>query len=114
MSTLEPIYEIERDSEGLPIRLWWCGFGPSLKELEMTWREASAPIIAKVIAETQSTNLHLLKTRLREAYPWGEYKYHPMKIWRDECQRQLGLKPPLKHGGRKAEPVAEGQGELFR
>lgn len=79
----------------------------------MTWREQSAPIIAKVIAETESKDLGLLKTRLREAYPWGFYGVWPAQIWRDEIKRQLGLKPPLKRGGRKVEPVPEGQGRLF-
>lgn len=47
------------------------------------------------------------------------YKVNHSSIWRasiyqrDEVKRQLGLKPPLQHGGHKTEPVAEGQGELF-
>lgn len=110
--SLEPIYEIERDAEGLPLRMFWCGFGPSQEELEMTWREASAPIIAKVIAETKSTNLHLLKTRLREAYPWGQRKYHPYRIWLSEIERQLH--PELsKRNHKKRELPNPDQKELF-
>jgi hypothetical protein len=30
------------------------------------------------------------RARLREAYPFGERKYHPYKIWLDEIRRQLG------------------------
>lgn len=79
----------------------------------MNWREESAPIIAKVIAETKSDELHLLKARLREAYPFGHYGMWPLKIWRDEIKRQLGKKSPLQKGGRKPEPVPAEQGRLF-
>ena len=80
----------------------------------MTWRAASAPIIAQVIAETGRGDMKLLKKKLREAFPWGDHRHHPWKIYYDECQRQLGLKPPLRHSGRKPEPVPEEQGKLFQ
>ena len=32
---------------------------------------------------------------LREAYPFGERKHHPYKIWLDEIKRQKGIKPKL-------------------
>jgi hypothetical protein len=108
-----PLYDIERNSDGEPIRLWWRGYGPTLKEQEMSWREIASPIIRKVIADTKSDELHLLKARLREAYPFGEYAMYPLTVWRDEIKRQLGTKPPLQQGGRKVEAVSEGQGRLF-
>lgn len=76
----------------------------------MTWRDKAAPIIAKVIAETGTDDMRLLRKKLRKAFPWGEYgkNYHPTKIWRDEIRRQLFLKPLLRHGGRK--PELEGMG----
>jgi hypothetical protein len=113
---LEPIWEIEYDAEGVPVRMWWRGFRPSWKDQVMTWREQAAPIIAKVIAETESKDLHLLKQRLREAFPWGDYgsNYWPVRIWRSEIQRQLHPeKKPIKHGGRKPEPVPAEQGRLL-
>ncbi len=111
--SLEPIYEIERDTEGMPLRMYCLGFQPSWKEQIMSWRTQAAPIIAKVIAETQGEDLHLLKDRLRKAYPFGPKTNHPYAIWRSEIKRQLGLKPPLHHGGQKVERVPEGQGRLF-
>lgn len=57
-----------------------------------TWRDHASPIIAKVIAETGTDDIKALRKALREAYPYGERKYHPYKIWLDEIKSQLGLK----------------------
>lgn len=112
-SGFEPRYEIERDAEGVPVRMWWRGFQLSWKDQEMSWREEAADIIGRTIAETDSKDLPLLRQRLRDAYPWGERKNHPYKIWLDEIKRQLGLKPPLQQGGRRPEQVPPEQGRLL-
>lgn len=80
-----------------------------------TWRAAAAPIIRHVIATTGREDMRVLKQKLRDAFPWGDYasNYHPVRIWRDEINRQLGLKPPLQRGGRRSESVPEEQGQLF-
>lgn len=79
----------------------------------MTWREASAPIIRQVIAETGTSDMQLLRKKLRAAYPWGEYAYHPLKIWRSEIQRQLHPELSKRNHGRKPEMVPVAQGRLF-
>ncbi len=61
---------------------------------ESHWRSHSSPIIARVIAE-HGKDSKALAAALREAYPFGQRKYHPYKIWLDEIARQLGKKPPL-------------------
>lgn len=81
--------------------------------MSSTWRTRAAVIINHVIRETHSTDMHVLKARLRDAYPFGVKNYWPYKVWCDEVNRQLGLKPPLKRGGRRPEPVPEEQGRLF-
>lgn len=58
----------------------------------MTWRDSAANVIRAVIFQHGTTDLPALKTALRKAYPFGERKYHPYKIWLDEIQRQLGTK----------------------
>ena len=59
------------------------------------WREIAAPIIAKVLAEYPSGKER--RKALREAYPFGERKVHPYKIWLDEIAKQEGRKPnPVK------------------
>jgi hypothetical protein len=63
-----------------------------------SWRDTARPIIAKVIEEyNPDVDYKSLKVKLREAYPFGERKYHPYKVWLDEIKRQLtGNKKPIK------------------
>lgn len=55
------------------------------------WREIAKPIIAEVLAKHPPGKER--KKALREAYPFGERKYHPYKIWLDEIAKQEGRKP---------------------
>ena len=72
----------------------------------MTWREHCAPIIHRVLEETRGLPEKEIKKALREAYPYGERKYHPYKIWCDEIKVQRKLK--------KKKPSAEdATGDLF-
>jgi hypothetical protein len=57
----------------------------------MSWRDHAAPII-KAVVDKYSHDPIMLKAKLREAYPYGQRKYHPYKIWLDEIKRQLGTK----------------------
>jgi predicted transcriptional regulator with HTH domain len=59
-----------------------------------TWRDKAAPIIAKVIAENKDKGDQVLRKALFMAYPWGERRMHPYKIWLSEISRQL--KKPKK------------------
>lgn len=53
-----------------------------------TWRAQAAPIIAKVLEDNYGKSNDEIRTALRDAYPFGERKYHPYKIWLNEIQRQ--------------------------
>lgn len=75
----------------------------------MTWREISARKIAEVIAANKGADDATLKAALFDAYPFGERKYHPYKIWCDEIARQLGRKPKL--GTRRKRPGVPGANE---
>lgn len=55
------------------------------------WREYCAPIIAKVLDENKGKPEAVIKKALLEAYPFGQRKMHPYKIWLNEIQRQRGL-----------------------
>ena len=57
-----------------------------------TWRDHASPIISRVIYEVGRGDMKKLRKALRDAYPFGERKYHPYKIWCDEVRRQLGIK----------------------
>ncbi|MBT7304886.1 MAG: hypothetical protein HN849_35490 [Victivallales bacterium] len=56
-----------------------------------TWRDHARPIIAAVIAEHQGETKREVRRALRDAYPYGERKYHPYKVWCDEVNRQLRI-----------------------
>ena len=62
-----------------------------------TWRDGAAPTIRKVLAETKGQDMKAIRKALREAYPYGERRFWPYKIWCDEIRRQLGLKKPPRH-----------------
>jgi len=62
----------------------------------MSWRDYARPIIARVIADTGRDDEKALRKALRDAYPFGERRYHPYKIWCSEVKRQLGVPTPVK------------------
>lgn len=55
-----------------------------------SWRDIAKPIIAEVLRENEGKDPKEVRKALREAYPFGERKYHPYKIWIDEIRVQLG------------------------
>lgn len=61
-----------------------------------TWRDKCAPLIARVIHEHQGEDEGAIRAALREAYPFGERRMWPYKVWCSEVNYQLGKrrKPP--------------------
>lgn len=57
-----------------------------------TWRDSARPIIKKALEETKGNSKEEIKKALYDAYPWGERRMHPYKIWLDEIKVQRGLK----------------------
>ena len=56
---------------------------------ESYWRRKSREIVAATIQSVGSDNPKTLHAALIEAYPFGERKHWPYKVWLDEIQRQL-------------------------
>lgn len=82
--------------------------------MSKTWRDICKPIIAKVIAENKHLGDKAVRKALFEAYPFGERKHHPYKIWLDEVKYQLKGSTNHWHLGRKKKVVvSEGQEKLF-
>ena len=77
-----------------------------------SWRDAARPIIAGVIARVGTDDLRALRAELRKAFPWGERKYHPYKIWLGEVRVQLKLKRVVVRSMTRAHANPD-QGELF-
>jgi hypothetical protein len=57
-----------------------------------TWREIAAPIVGRVIEEVGCSDMVALRRHMKEAYPFGERKYWPYKVWCSEVRRQLRRK----------------------
>ncbi len=64
----------------------------------MNWRDRARPIIADVLAKTAHSTPAEQRQALREAYPFGERRYYPYKIWLNEIKAQRGLKKKRFHG----------------
>lgn len=75
-----------------------------------SWRDVARPIIDRILRETKGEDEKTIKQALFDAYPFGERRFHPYKVWLDEIRRQRGLKRTRTH--RKIESP-ENQGDLF-
>jgi hypothetical protein len=61
-----------------------------------SWREIASPIIRETISNAGTNDMKHLRRELSKAYPFGQKKYYPYKVWLDEIKQQLGTK--LKRG----------------
>lgn len=75
--------------------------------MSCTWREHCSPIIAEVIRRVGKDDMKALRAALREAYPYGERKYHPYKVWLDEIKRQLA--PPVLKPTKECRPIPKSE-----
>lgn len=86
----------------------------------MNWRDRCRPIVERVLAETADSTEKEQRAALRDAYPFGERKYWPYKVWLDEIAQQTGKrtkackphKQPLLDRERAARANPD-QGKLF-
>lgn len=60
-----------------------------------TWRDAARSVIVPLIDELGIDHPELRK-RLSAAYPFGERKYHPYKIWLSEVKHQIEFRAKVK------------------
>lgn len=72
----------------------------------MKWRDHCRPIIAAVIEEVGASDMKVLRKALKEAYPYGERRMWPYKVWLSEIKNQLKRfsTPELPLFGVKYEP----------
>lgn len=69
-----------------------------------TWRNSIKPIIAEVLSENKGKDEATIRKALHDAYPYGERKWHPYKIWLSEIRKQLG--PGKRKKKKEAEPTS--------
>lgn len=74
-----------------------------------TWRARFAPIIAQVLHDTAGQSEQEIRKALHDAWPCGERRHFPYKVWLDEIRCQRGKR---KFGAKKR-TTAQGQAELF-
>ena len=60
--------------------------------MSKTWRDRARPIIQQVLRDTVGKDEKEIRKALYDAYPFGQRKYHPYKIWLDEIRVQRKLK----------------------
>lgn len=72
-----------------------------------TWRNQAASVISDVIRQNPNMEQKKLRKLISAAYPFGERKYHPYKIWRDEVNRQLGPQPQAEMSVREAQSLTD-------
>ena len=84
----------------------------------MSWREAASPIIQRVIQNCHKMGIRdekKIRAYLSKAYPFGERKYWPYKVWLDEIKCQLHPETVNHYRQRvkKKKSVPKEQMELF-
>lgn len=57
-----------------------------------TWRQRAKPVIMEVIRKVGLSDEKRLRKALKEAYPFGERRNFPYKVWLDEIKVQTGKK----------------------
>jgi len=72
------------------------------------WRAEAAKVVQAAIETGEARGLTgpALLRHVRQAYPFGERRNHPYKIWLSEVNRQLGRSTPKPP---KAPPPLPGQ-----
>ena len=58
------------------------------------WRTTSRQVIGKVIQDNPHADRDLLLKMISAAYPFGERRYWPYKIWLDEVHYMTGQPKP--------------------
>jgi hypothetical protein len=72
-----------------------------------TWRTISKRIIQRTIQDVGIEDIPALKCALRAAYPFGERKHFPYKMWCEEQRRAMILIM------RKSKSIKFPKGSLF-
>lgn len=57
-----------------------------------TWRDLAKQRIAEVLAEYPNAEGKELDKLLRDAYPFGERRMHPYKIWLSEVKKTKSVR----------------------
>ena len=71
------------------------------------WRKIANEVIAQVSKDNPGLPEHDLRGKISEAYPFGQRKYHPYKIWLSAVNAYF--EPRARNHRTKIAPTSEGQ-----
>jgi len=79
------------------------------------WRQQATLVLARVLWATENATPSVRAKALRDAYPFGERRYWPYRVWLDQLARMTGRKPPLgtRRSSRSLDRVDPRQLPLF-
>ena len=77
--------------------------------MSQSWRDIATPIVAQVLWDNREKTEKEIRKAIKEAYPFGERRMWPYKVWLNEVRRQRGL---LKNRTKQQRDV-DGQGVMF-
>ena len=65
------------------------------------WSDQAKVVIEKVIQSERDNNPDIttaaLEAKVRDAYPFGERRHHPYRVWLSEVQKRFPQKPTPEH-----------------
>jgi hypothetical protein len=61
----------------------------------MNWRDKAQRTIAQVRRDNPTATPEQMDKLLFDAYPFGQRKYHPYKIWLEEVKKAKKLPTPV-------------------
>lgn len=65
------------------------GGGHTTGKTQSRWRNMALEVITKVMNDNPTAGPAELRKLLRAAYPFGQRKYHPYKIWCEEQRNAI-------------------------
>lgn len=86
------------------------------KQVVSRWRVGARQVIAQVLRETTGQDYGAVRAALRDAYPFGERRRYPYKVWCEEVNqalRETGFAVAPLRSRRKAYSQQAAQGTLF-
>ncbi len=76
---------------------------------ERTWRSTAVRVVREVLARTAGQSPAEIRKALTAAYPFGERRYWPYRVWLSEVARQTGRhKTPTRKAVEKAGQASMG------
>jgi len=74
--------------------------------MQPTWAMHAQAVIDRVLSQMPGANLAEKRRALHDAYPYGQRRHWPYKVWCRQVRISLGLATPGKTLGRLTQALA--------